>query len=62
MLNLVQDATLNLVQDAMLSTSTGVVGVRKVQNIEDSSFFILGYQLLPLAMGDNREFDNSTIF
>ena len=34
----------------------------KLQNIEDSSLVILGYQLLPLAtsklMGDNMEFDN----
>ena len=38
----------------------------KLQNIEDSSLVILGYQLLPLAtgklMGDNKEFDYSAIF
>ena len=37
----------------------------KLQNIEDSSLTILGYQLLPLAtsklMGDNKEFNDSAI-
>ena len=35
-----------------------------IQNIEDSSLVILGYQLLLLAtstlMGDNKEFDDPT--
>ena len=38
----------------------------KLQNFEDPSLVILGYQLLPLAtsklMGDNREFNDSPIF
>ena len=37
-----------------------------LQNIEDSSLIIIGYQLLPLAtsrlMGDNKEFEDSAIF
>ena len=36
-----------------------------LQNIEDLSYFVLGYQLLPLAtkplMGDNWELDASAI-
>ena len=43
-----------------------IVGVGKLQNIEDSSYMILSYQLLPLAtsklMDDNKEFDDLTIF
>ena len=43
-----------------------IVGGAKLQNIEDSSLVILGYQLLPLAtskvMGDNKEFNDSAIF
>ena len=38
----------------------------KLQNIEELSLVILGYQLLPLAtsrlIGDNKEFDDSVIF
>ena len=38
----------------------------KLQNIEDSSLVILGYQSLPPAtsklMGDNKEFNDSAIF
>ena len=38
----------------------------KLQNIEDPSLVILGYQLLPLPtrklMGHNKEFNNSAIF
>ena len=38
----------------------------KLQNIEDTSLVILGYQLLSLAtsklMNDNKEFNNSAIF
>ena len=38
----------------------------KLQNIEDSSLVILGYQLLPLEtsklMGDHKEFNDSAIF
>ena len=41
-------------------------GWGKLQNIEDSSLVILGYQLLPLEtsklIGDNEEFGNSAIF
>ena len=43
-----------------------IVGGGKLQNIEDPSLVILGYQLLPLAtsklMGDNKEFNDSAIF
>ena len=43
-----------------------IVGGGKLQNIEDSSLVILGYQLLPLVtsklMGDNKEFNDSAIF
>ena len=43
-----------------------IVGGEKLQNIEDSSLVILGYQMLPLAtsklMGDNKEFNDSAIF
>ena len=43
-----------------------IIGGGKLQNIEDSSLVILGYQLLPLAtgklMGDNKEFNDSAIF
>ena len=43
-----------------------IVGLVKLQNIEDSSFIIIGYQMLLLAMnklmGDNKKFDNSAIF
>ena len=43
-----------------------IVGGGKLQNIEDASLVILGYQLLPLAtsklMGDNKEFNDSTVF
>ena len=43
-----------------------IVGGGKLQNIEDLSLVILGYQLLPLAtsklMGDNKEFNDSAIF
>ena len=43
-----------------------IPGWWKLQNIEDSSLVILGYQLLPLAtsklMGDNKEFNDSAIF
>ena len=39
---------------------------RKLQNIEDSSVVILGYQLLPLTtnkvLDDNKEFEESAIF
>ena len=38
----------------------------KLQNIEDSSLVIIGYQLFPLAtsklMGDSKEFNDSSIF
>ena len=38
----------------------------KLQNIEDSSLVMLGFQLLPLAtsklMGDNKEFDDLALF
>ena len=43
-----------------------IVGGGKLQNIEDPSLMILGYQLLPLVtnklMGDNKEFNDSAIF
>ena len=43
-----------------------IAGGWKLQNIEDSSLVILGYQLLPPAtnklMGDNKEFNDSVIF
>ena len=43
-----------------------IVGGGKLQNIEDSTLVILGYQLLPLAtsklIGDNKEFNDSAIF
>ena len=43
-----------------------IVGGGKLQNIEDPSLVILGYQLLPLAtsklMNDNKEFNDSSIF
>ena len=43
-----------------------IVGEEKLQNIEDLSLVILGYQLLPLATskltGNNEESDNSAIF
>ena len=42
-----------------------IVSIGKLQNIEDSSLVILGYQLLPLAtsklMGDSKEFNDSAI-
>ena len=43
-----------------------IAGAEKLQNIEDLSLVILGYQLLPLAtsklMGDSKEFNDSAIF
>ena len=43
-----------------------IVGGGKLQNIEDSSLVILGYQLLPLAisklMGDGKKLNDSAIF
>ena len=43
-----------------------MIGLGKLQNIEDLSSVILGYQLLPLAtsklMADNKEFNDSAIF
>ena len=42
-----------------------MVGLGKLQNIEDSLLVVLGYQLLPLAtsklMGDNKELNDSAI-
>ena len=43
-----------------------IVSGGKLQNIEDPSLVILGYQLLPLAtsklMGDDKELSDSVIF
>ena len=40
-----------------------IVGGRKLQNIEDSSLVILGYQLLPNKLkGDNKGFNDLAIF
>ena len=43
-----------------------LVGGGKLQNIEDPSLVILGYQLLPLVtsklIGNNKEFNNTAIF
>ena len=43
-----------------------IVGKEKLQNIEDPSLVIIGYQLLLLAtsklMGDNKELNDSVIF
>ena len=43
-----------------------IVGRKMLQDIEDSSLLILGYQLLPLVtsklMGDNNEFEDLAIF
>ena len=42
------------------------MGGKNLQNIEDSSLWFLGYQLLPLATsklkGDIKEFNDSAIF
>ena len=51
---------------AIFSGVLFIVGGGKLQNIEDPSFVILGYQLLPLAtsklMGDNEQYNDSAIF
>ena len=43
-----------------------IAGGGKLQNIEDPSLVILGYQLLPLAtsklIDDNKEFNDSEVF
>ena len=51
---------------AIISGVSLIVREEKPQNIEDSSLVCLGYQLLlPTTnrlMGDNKEFEDSTIF